>query len=193
MEAKEALATALDRADSAIVEGRDAVQELRAHPDGDRDFVGIIGEIAKELKECSNNGEISVHTVVEGTPKPLQPIVQEEVRSIVREAMRNAFLHSQARNIESEIAYREKKFRVRIRDDGRGVNAEVLAKGGRSGHWGLAGMRERADRLGAKFELWSQVEAGTEMQLSVPGSIAYAKPSSRPQALVFQRNKRKAG
>jgi len=189
IEAKEALATALDRADSAIVEGRDAVQELRSHPDGDRDFVRMIGEIAKELKDCSSNGEISVHTVVEGTPKPLQPIVQEEVRSIVREAMCNAFLHSHARNIEAEIAYSEKKFRVRIRDDGRGVDSEILATGGRAGHWGLTGMRERADQLGAKFEVWSKVDAGTEIQLSVPASIAYDKTFSRSEILGFQRKK----
>jgi ligand-binding sensor domain-containing protein/signal transduction histidine kinase len=193
IEAKEALATALRRADSALVEGRDAVQELRSHADADRDFVRIIGEIANGLKECGSNGEISLHTVVEGAPRPLQPIVQEEVRSIVREALRNAFLHSHAHNVEAEIAYSAKKFRVRVRDDGRGVNPEILAEGGRAGHWGLAGMRERADQLGAKFELWSEVDAGTEIQLSVPGSIAYAKPSSRSQALVFQRNKRKAG
>jgi ligand-binding sensor domain-containing protein/signal transduction histidine kinase len=194
IEAKESLAGALDRADSAIVEGRDAVQELRsrADGDGDGDFARIIGEIAKELKECSSNGDISVHTIVEGTPKPLQPIVQEEVRSIVREGLRNAFLHSNAHSIETEIAYGGKKFRVRIRDDGRGLNSEVLSEGGRAGHWGLSGMRERADQLGAKFELWSQADAGTEIQLSLPASIAYSKPSSRSKPLVFQRNKRKA-
>src|SRR5262249_12589624 len=187
-EAKEALAVALGRADSAIVEGRDAVQELRSHSDGDRDFVRMIGEIAKELKECGSSSEISLHSFVEGTPRPLQPIVQEEVRSIVREALRNAFLHSRASNIETEIAYSGKKLRVRIRDDGRGMNSEVLARGGREGHWGLAGMRERAARLGAKFELWSELDAGTEIQVSVPASIAYAKTFGRFE-VRFRRKK----
>ena len=193
IEAKEVLATALKRADSAIVEGRDAVQELRSHPNnGDSDFVQIMEGVTKQLKEYNSNHEISLRTIVEGAPRPLQPIVQEEVQSIIKEALRNAFAHSNARSIEAEIAYSEKKFRIRIRDDGRGINSEVLAKGGRAGHWGLVGMRERADQLGAKFELWSEVDAGTEIQLSVPGSIAYVKQPSRSLASAFRRDKGKA-
>ena len=186
MEAKEALTTALDRADSAIVEGRDAVQDLRSN--SDRDFDLLVGEIAKELKRDGIDNDIALRTVVEGTPKTLQPVVKDEVWSIVREAIRNAFLHSHAQNIETEIAYSSKKFRVRIRDDGKGINSDVLARGGRVGHWGLSGMRERADRLGADLELWSEVGAGTEVQLSVPASIAYSKTLSG--SLGFHQKKR---
>ncbi len=189
MEAKEALTTALNRADTAIVEGRDAVQDLRSNRD--RDFDRLVAEIANELKkEDGIDNEISLRTVVEGTPKSLQPVVKDEVWSIVREAIRNAFLHSHARNIETEIAYSSKKFRVRVRDDGKGINSDVLARGGRVGHWGLSGMRERADRLGADLELWSEVGAGTEVQLSVPAAIAYSKTLSRSDAAELDRNKR---
>jgi signal transduction histidine kinase len=189
IEAKAALTTALDRADEAIVEGRDAVHDLRASTNQDRDLPQLIGQIAKQLKEDGVDNEVSLRTVVEGTTKPLQPIVQDEILSIVKEAMRNAFLHAHARHIETEIAYSSKQFRVRIRDDGKGLNSEVLARGGRVGHWGLSGMRERADKLGAQLELWSEVDAGTEVQLSVPASIAYAKAISRTENPGFLRTK----
>jgi signal transduction histidine kinase/ligand-binding sensor domain-containing protein len=185
IEAKQALTTALNRADDAIVEGRDAVHDLRASTNGDRDFDQLLGEIAKQLKEDHLDNEVSLRTVVEGTPKPLQPIVQDEILSIVKEAIRNGFLHAHARHIETEIAYSSKQFRVRIRDDGRGIDPDVLARGGRVGHWGLSGIRERADRLGAQLELWSDVGAGTEVQLSVPASLAYTKTISRAETPRF--------
>ncbi len=189
LEAKEVLATALQRADHAIVEGRDAVQELRSQPGETGDFVRIIGDLATEVKENTTSSHIPMRTIVEGTPRPIQPIVQEEVQSIIKEALRNAFAHSNASRIEAEIAYRRTKFLVRIRDDGRGVNPEVLASGGRAGHWGLAGMRERANQLGAKFELWSEVGAGTEIQLTVPGSVAYVRGSGRSAGPSFKRER----
>jgi ligand-binding sensor domain-containing protein/signal transduction histidine kinase len=186
-EAKAALTTALNRADAAIVEGRDAVQDLRSNKEAE--FDQLVGEISKELKEDGIDKEISLRTVVEGTPKSLQPIVKDEVWSVMREAIRNAFLHSHARNIETEIAYSPRAFRVRIRDDGRGINPDILARGGREGHWGLSGMRERATRLGANFELWSEIGAGTEVQLSVPASVAYSKTLRREKPPEFQRKK----
>lgn len=191
-DAKEALATALERADTALIEGRDAIQELRSHPAAVNDFLHRIGNLALDLQEETNNQESSLRTIVEGSPRPLQTIVQEEVQSIVKEALRNAFAHSRAQNIEVEVAYSERKFRVRIRDDGQGLDPELLRNGGRAGHWGLAGMRERAEKLGAKYELWSEVDAGTEIQLSVPASIAYAKPSNKAPESGFQTHNRRA-
>ncbi len=189
LEAKEVLSTALQRADDAIVEGRDAVQALRSDPGEHGDFVGILRDLAKELKENNDSSGPSLRTIVEGTPRPLQPVVQEEVYSIIREALRNAFAHSGASSIEAEIVYSRKTLLVRIRDDGRGLSPEIAARGGRAGHWGLAGMRERADQLGARFELWSEVGAGTEVQLSVPGSIAYARQSGQTQRSTVRHDK----
>ena len=84
----------------------------------------------------------------------------------------NAFRHAQARKVEVELDYSASQLRVLVRDDGRGIDPEVLASG-RDGHWGLSGMRERAERIGAQLKLWSREGAGTEVELSVPGAIAF--------------------
>jgi signal transduction histidine kinase len=90
--------------------------------------------------------------------------------------LQNAFRHAQATKIEAEITYAERLLRLRIRDDGKGIDSKVLATG-REGHWGLQGMRERARQIGAQLEIWSQTGAGTEVELRIPGPIAYAKPT----------------
>jgi signal transduction histidine kinase len=109
---------------------------------------------------------------VEGITRDLAPLVRDEVYRIAGEALRNAFHHAQARRIEVEIQYDKNHLRLRVRDDGRGVDSDVFIEG-RSGHWGLQGMRERAKLLGGQLEVWSELDSGTEIQLSVPASIAY--------------------
>ena len=84
----------------------------------------------------------------------------------------NAFRHSRASCIEVELEYGPKRFRIVVRDDGCGIDPQVL-RAGREGHWGLPGMRERAERVGAKLRVWSRAAAGTEVALSVPNSIAF--------------------
>jgi signal transduction histidine kinase len=111
---------------------------------------------------------------LEGRVHELHPIVRDEVYRIAREALRNAFSHAGAHRIEAEIIYAERLFRLRIRDDGEGI-APTILEDGRAGHYGLAGMRERAAEIGAKLDIWSGVGTGTEIDLSVPGSIAYGK------------------
>jgi signal transduction histidine kinase len=90
--------------------------------------------------------------------------------------LQNAFVHAHAIEIEAEITYAERLLRVRIRDDGTGIDSSIMATG-REGHWGLQGMRERAQQIGAQLEIWSKAGAGTEVDLLVPGSIAYAIPT----------------
>ena len=62
---------------------------------------------------------------------------------------------------------------MRIRDDGKGIDPKVLQEGGRVGHWGLPGMRERAKQMGAQLNLWTEAGAGTEVELIVPAAVAY--------------------
>ena len=112
---------------------------------------------------------------VEGERQALAPILQDEVYRIARELLRNAFRHAQASQIEAEIRYDDRLLRVLIRDDGKGIDPKIVKAGGRAGHWGLLGMRERAKQIGARLEFWSEAGAGTEVELSVPASIAYAK------------------
>jgi signal transduction histidine kinase len=111
---------------------------------------------------------------VEGTPRNLHPILRDEIYRIAAEALRNAFRHAQARQIEVELRYDETRFRLRIRDDGKGIDAKVLGGYGHAGHYGLPGMRERAKLIGGKLTVWSQHDSGTEVELSVPAVTAYA-------------------
>jgi signal transduction histidine kinase len=120
-----------------------------------------------------------LNVVEEGASRPLDPVVRDEIYRIVREALRNAFSHAQAKNIEAEIAYGEKLLRVRIRDDGAGIDPHVLASGDRAGHWGLPGMRERAQQIGGHLDVWSELGAGTEVELTVPASAAYKSSSTQ--------------
>ena len=108
-----------------------------------------------------------------------------EIFRIAREALRNAVIHSKARLIEAELAYSDDLFRLRIRDDGVGIDPTAPNRGERAGHWGLAGMRERAEQLGGKLELWSEPGAGTEIELSIPPLIAYESSSARSKFQLF--------
>ena len=90
------------------------------------------------------------HVAVEGTTRNLQPILRDEVYRIAGEALRNAFRHAEARRIEVEIRYDNRQFRLRVRDDGRGIDPKVLSQDGRAGHYGLHGMRERAKLVGGQ-------------------------------------------
>jgi signal transduction histidine kinase len=116
---------------------------------------------------------------VEGTPRNLHPILRDEVYRITAEALRNAFRHAQAGQIEVDIAYGEKEFTLRVRDDGTGIDREVLSGDGREGHFGLHGMRERAELIGGRLVVWSEVASGTEVELTIPASKAYTKSPRR--------------
>jgi len=102
----------------------------------------------------------------------LHPAICDEIYRIGREAVVNAFRHSQANSIELEMEYTEKQVLLRVRDDGRGIDPQFL-RSGRAGHWGLTGMRERAERIGARFKIGSRDAGGTEVELSVPSHVAY--------------------
>ena len=109
---------------------------------------------------------------MDGQSRPLQPVLRDEVYRIGREALTNAFRHAQAKSIEVEIKYSSRQLRLLVRDDGCGIDPQTL-KTGRDGHWGLLGMRGRADRIGGRFQVWSRASAGTEIELTVPGHIAF--------------------
>ncbi len=93
---------------------------------------------------------------VEGERRELHPIVHEESFRIGREALANAFAHSQARNIEVEVSYGSAALEVRIRDDGSGIESDILNKGGRAGRWGILGMCERAAKIRGQLDIWSK-------------------------------------
>ncbi|MFO1324512.1 MAG: triple tyrosine motif-containing protein [Burkholderiales bacterium] len=173
VESKQILESAIDQAAEAITEGRDAVQGLRASATEMNDLADSIRALGEELADESS-AETSLRVEVQGTPRALHPIVRDEVFRIAGEALRNAFHHAAAKQIELELRYEERQLRVRVRDDGMGMDAEVLSAGGREGHFGLHGMRERAKLVGGSLTVWSGLDTGTEVELSVPAPRAYS-------------------
>jgi signal transduction histidine kinase/ligand-binding sensor domain-containing protein len=179
-QAIESLDTALDKAERAIMEGRDAIHDIRSFTPVGRDLAQELSALGEELAVIDGRSDLpSLRVVVEGSPKAVQPLVRNELLQIAREALRNAHTHADARNIEVEIRYEERMFRVRIRDDGRGINQEHLGEAGRAGHYGLRGMRERAAQIGARLDIWSEQGAGTEIDLSIPDRVAYKAEGQR--------------
>jgi signal transduction histidine kinase len=156
-----------------IEEGRNTLKGLRSSGENSDDVKLAFLRIPQELGASNLNYRV----IVGGSPMPLQAVIREEVYSIGREALVNAFRHSGASNIEVELEYTATRLRVVVRDNGCGINGEVIRLG-RDGHWGLSGMRERAERIGAKFKVSSGPSAGTEVDLSVPAHVAFRFPPS---------------
>lgn len=157
-----------------IEEGRDAVRGLRSTSGNTDDLETAFAQAGQEF---GNEQGKDCRVIVEGTPRPLHPIIRDEAYRIGREALANAFRHSRGNKIEIELEYSTKQLRILVRDDGAGIDPEVLHSG-RDGHWGLAGMRERAESIGARLKVWSRTNAGTEVELVIPGDVAFeSKPS----------------
>ena len=172
IEAKGKLDDAIEQAAEAITEGRDAVQGLRDSTVQDNDLARAISTLGEELVADSTDHRPEFRVAVEGEARNLHPIVRDEVYKITAEALRNAFRHAEARRIEVEIRYDSEQFRLRVRDDGKGIDKEVLSRKDAEGHFGLHGMRERAALIGAELTVWSEIDAGTEVELHVPAGIA---------------------
>ena len=179
VDAKEKLGIAIEQAAKAITEGRDAVQGLRDSVIEGNDLAPAISILGEELATHANNSRPAFHVAVEGKSRDLHPILRDEVYKISAEALRNAFRHAQAGRVEVEIRYDTEQFRLRVRDDGKGMDPVILSAQGTEGHFGLSGMRERATIMGAKLTVWSEVGAGTEVELCIPASTAYATTNER--------------
>lgn len=181
-QAKTVLGDALDRADTALAESRNAIQDIRSSPSESTNIAQAINKMMAALAEGDTqqpNRTPDYAVLIEGVPKHLNPWVNAEVLRIAQESLRNAFQHAKASRIEAEVTFAESRLRIRFRDDGVGIDPEVLQKGRRLGHWGMIGLKERASRIGAKLEVWSKPGAGTELDLSIPGHIAYQGARSK--------------
>jgi signal transduction histidine kinase/ligand-binding sensor domain-containing protein len=174
-EAQKVMEGVITQARRAIVEGREAVQGLRASTVVTNDLAPSIKALGDDLAATH---PCDFRVTVDGEAKNLVPLLRDEVYKIAGEALRNAFHHSQAKQIDVEIRYEERVFRMRIRDDGKGMDPKVTAGTGREGHYGLPGMRERAKLAGGKLAVLSEVDSGTEIELTIPASFAYAKASA---------------
>ena len=188
--AREVLEGALDLADRALMESRDAIKDIRSSPSANRDLAKALNALMAEVNEevsASNREAPEFSVIVVGRPQSVRTVLRAEILRIAREAIRNSFRHAHAGRIETEIAYEELLFRLRFRDDGTGVEPGVLERGRRAGHWGLVGMEERAKRVGGQLDVWSKPGAGTEVELRIPGQIAYEALPARKLFRVFRR------
>jgi len=176
-EAADALDRALDGAVQALSAGRNAIHGLRAGPGTMVDLDERITTAAQELLVIGGRGTApALRVTVEGQRQPINSIVLEEVYGIANEALRNAVRHASAEHIEALIKFERRSLSVRIRDNGKGIKPEILAAGGRTGHWGLLGIRERARKIGALIDIRSEPGAGTTVEVTIPGIVAYAAP-----------------
>jgi signal transduction histidine kinase len=176
--AKPILSRAVRRVGEVIEESRQVVEDLRSP-----DFYNNTLEeaMSRAVKELAVGDSAQVRITSNGTPQPLNSLVWHEAYRIGREALNNALRHSAAATIDVEVSYSHSFFRMRVGDNGRGMYESVPA--GQPRHWGIAGMRERAEQIGAQFHLRSRPGAGTEVALIIPAKIAYrARIYSAPQA-----------
>jgi signal transduction histidine kinase/ligand-binding sensor domain-containing protein len=187
-DAKQTLDSAIEQAAQAITEGRDAVQGLRSSTVVTNDLALAINTLGEELAGVKTNPNAAeFHVGVEGTSRDLHPILRDEVYRIAGEALRNAFRHAEARRIEVEIRYDERQFGLRVRDDGKGIDSKLLNDEERPGHYGMRGMRERAKLMGGKMTVWSELDSGTEVELSIPAANAYATADGRRRSWLAEK------
>lgn len=164
-------------------EGRNALRGLRTTK---TDNQSLEISFSRLRQEFPLDDKTDYRVIVDSVTRPLRPLIRDEVYCIGREALLNAFMHAHANRIEVEVEYASRHLRVLVRDDGRGIDPQVLHSGC-EGHWGLVGIRERSERIGANLKLRSRIGAGTEVDLTVPGSIAFEKGSTGPISRWFCR------
>jgi signal transduction histidine kinase len=186
--ARALMESALDRADAVLIEGRHRLLDLRMEEEPP------LGKTLAEAGEAfAVSRSVQFHLAEDGAPRDLRPEIGDAFLRVGIEALANAFRHARARRIEVELSYGGDQLRLRVRDDGVGMAADVLAAGQRPGHWGLTGMRERAEQIGAVLTLWSRPDAGTELELRLPAALAYRNNAAPPRrGLRFPGRRAKA-
>lgn len=183
------LEQAIDHADQVIAEGRDRVRDLR--PIARQ--AGIEQVIRGVVQRQAFPADVDVQIAVDGAPRTLDSLVLDELARIASEAIFNIWRHAGARHVQVDIEFHT-TFTLRIADDGRGIEPEILRAGGRQDHFGLSGMRERALKLGGHVVIRRLSKGGSEVIVTIPGTIAYAIAPRGLRALRrLLRAKREAG
>jgi signal transduction histidine kinase len=172
-ESRRALEKAFVTADRMIVEGRDRIHRLRSQHFDSAELEPAIKTAAAELGSLAQS-EFSLTRT--GVPRPLRAGVADEIFYIVREALTNSFRHSGASQVAVALDYRKDHFALTCSDNGRGFAADELEQSERRGHFGLHGMAERADRIGAAFDYESAPSEGTRIRIVLEAKRAYSRP-----------------
>jgi len=187
-DAMRSLDEAIGETKKALAESRDTIQGLRLEPMATGNLADLLMSASRELAGTAAGPAAPVFDLVEeGEQQMLSPATGNEICRIALEILRNAYRHAHAPRIEAEIRYGDHVLRLRIRDDGRGIDPDVLEEGGRAGHWGLRGIRERAERIGASVEFWSEMGKGTEVELAIPAALAYESTRERYRAKLLRK------
>lgn len=181
------LARVYDMLQQVVNESRNAVRGLRASVSSSDDLERAFSMVREELGVAEST---EFRIIVDGPRRPLNPLIRDQVYRIGREALSNAFRHSGAAMVEIEISYEASDLRLAVRDTGCGIGEEVL-RSGRDGHWGLIGMRECAEKIGAQLKVRSRAAAGTQLELTIPGHIAFSgsRAARKPRWLPWLRGK----
>jgi signal transduction histidine kinase len=168
---REALEEVLDDSDRVMAEGREMFLDIPKHEIKRRDLGELVAEYCAEFAAAY---PVEYRVEVDGEARALEPMVMTELTKIMREALYNAFCHAEASAIEVEINYGKRLFRLRVRDNGKGFEPEHLQQKSGLQHLGLQNMRTRADRLSARFDLWSRPGLGTEVETTLAAERAYS-------------------
>lgn len=162
--AKPMMEAVLDRAEEILVEGRDRVRDLRAEQDAGSQLVVELTALAYELERDYGT---PINVTTNGACEPLAGEAHREIFAIAREALLNAVRHAGASAIACEVTFGRRRLELVVRDNGGGLPPEVQRLGGRSGHWGLKGMAERARLIGGRLQLRSGSD-GVTVRLTAP-------------------------
>ena len=193
-EAIRSLDHAIDDTERALAESQDAIRDLRSEPLARGNLGALLLATSRELAQSATADQQPpvFDLIEEGEKRALSSTAKNEVCRIALEILRNAYRHAHATRIEAEIRYDERLLRIRIRDNGRGIDSRVLKEGGIAGHWGLRGVRERAERIGARLDFWSEAGVGTEVQLTVPADVAYQTAGDDVGSRLLRKVRRRA-
>ena len=173
---KPALSRALRLVRQAIDEGRAAMRGIQTASPAPSSLEQAFSNL---LEEVTPGRDVRLRLFGQGKPWPLNPAIHEQVFLIGREAVMNALRHSRATKIEVEVQYLPGVLRVFVRDNGCGINPEAVQRDSDS-HWGLSGMRRRAENIGARLDIWSRIGAGTEVRVAIPVGVTKRQPMGGP-------------
>jgi len=166
---REPLAHILKLMGKVIDEGRNAIRGLRPLSVTSDHLEDVFSRFPQELAPLQ---QADFRIIVEGQSRTLHPIIGDDVYRIGREAITNALQHSGADSVQVELEYGDRELRLLIRDNERGIDQQILGAG-RENRFGLSGMRDRAQNIGATLRVWSSPGSGTEVGLAVPARLAF--------------------
>jgi len=140
--------------------------------------------LALALREMNIPPGVQAQINSVGTHLNLRPPVQSEIEQIAREAVSNAIQHSGANMIRLDIMYQPAHFFMSVTDDGCGIDPKTQELG-RPGHWGIAGMRERAKSIGGRLRILPHIPRGTVVEISLRAAVAYTAPPRKRKSSIW--------